>query len=151
MVTDGKIQIRPLQADDFDAWMPLWRGYQAFYKVDLSDSTSRTAFARMLDPDEPTYGMLAIVDGRPVGLVHVIRHRSNWTIGDYAYLQDLFVDDSVRGRGVGRALIEAVYARAADEGCARVYWLTHETNTDAMKLYDRIGDKSGFIQYRKAL
>jgi GNAT superfamily N-acetyltransferase len=106
-------------------------------------------FERMLDPDEPCWAALAEVDGKPVGLVHVILHRSTWTVGNYAYLQDLFVSDEVRGKGVGRALIEYVYDRAKEAGASRVYWLTHETNTDAMKLYDRIADRSGFVQYRK--
>ena len=88
-------------------------------------------------------------DGRALGLVHTVRHRSCWTIGDYCYLQDLFVAPDARGLGLGRALIEHVYREAAASGCSRVHWLTHETNQDAMLLYDRIGDRSGFVQYRK--
>jgi len=86
-----------------------------------------------------------------VGLVHYIQHRSCWTVGDYVYLQDLFVDPDVRGTGLGRALIEHVYAQAAETGASRVWWLTHESNAQAMLLYDRIADKSGFVQYRKVL
>ena len=90
--------------------------------------------------------------GRAIGMVHWIFHRSTWTAGDYCYLQDLYVDADVRGTGAGRALIEHVYAEAAAKPTAsRVYWLTHETNANAMQLYDRIADRSGFIQYRKAL
>jgi hypothetical protein len=85
-----------------------------------------------------------------VGLVHHIRHRSCWTIGDYLYLQDLFVSPEARGAGIGRKLIEYVYELGRAEGCARVHWLTHETNTDAMLLYDRIAERSGFVQYRRA-
>jgi GNAT superfamily N-acetyltransferase len=88
---------------------------------------------------------------RLVGLVHYIQHRSCWTVGDYVYLQDLFVDPDLRGTGLGRALIEHVYARAAEAGASRVWWLTHESNAQAMLLYDRIADKSGFVQYRKVL
>ena len=94
---------------------------------------------------------LAHIDGRAVGMVHWILHRSCWTTGDYCYLQDLFVDPALRGGGVGRKLIEHVYAEAGRAGCSRVWWLTHETNTQAMLLYDRIADRSGFVQYRKAL
>jgi GNAT superfamily N-acetyltransferase len=90
-------------------------------------------------------------DDRLVGLVHYIQHRSCWTVGDYVYLQDLFVDPDLRGTGLGRALIEHVYARAAEAGASRVWWLTHESNAQAMLLYDRIADKSGFVQYRKVL
>jgi GNAT superfamily N-acetyltransferase len=95
------------------------------------------------------HGAFAVDGPRPVGIVHYIEHRSCWTIGNYCYLQDLFVDGSVRGRGAGRALIEHVYAHAKALGCSRVHWLTQESNHDARKLYDRIADRSGFIQYRK--
>ncbi len=93
----------------------------------------------------------AFEDGRLVGIVHLVFHRSTWTAGPYCYLQDLFTAEEARGRGVGRALIEAVYARAREEGASRVHWLTHETNAEARLLYDRIADRSGFIQYRKLL
>ena len=141
--------IRPFAPPDFDAWYPLWRGYQSFYKVDLPLETSRVTWQRFLDPGEPMYGVFALDEERPVGIVHYIRHRSCWTVGDYCYLQDLFVDESVRGRGAGRVLIEHVYAKAKAMGCSRVHWLTQETNHEAMQLYDRIADRSGFVQYRK--
>jgi GNAT superfamily N-acetyltransferase len=141
--------IRPFAAADFDTWYPLWRGYQAFYQVDLPLATSLVTWQRILDPQEPMHGAFAIDGTRPVGIVHYIEHRSCWTIGNYCYLQDLFVDGSVRGRGAGRALIEHVYAHAEALGCSRVHWLTQESNHDARKLYDRIADRSGFIQYRK--
>lgn len=147
------IPIRPFAADDFDAWYPLWRGYQAFYEVDIPRQTSETTWARLLDTAEPMHGAFALDDdgGRPVGLVHYIEHRSCWTVGDYCYLQDLFVEPGLRGKGHGRALIEHVYAWARAAGCSRVWWLTHETNAHAMLLYDRIADRSGFVQYRKVL
>ena len=141
--------IRPFAAADFDTWYGLWRGYQAFYEVDLPLATSRVTWQRILDPQEPMHGAFAIDGTRPVCIVHYIEHRSCWTIGNYCYLQDLFVDRSVRGRGAGRALIEHVYAHAKALGCSRVHWLTQESNHDARKLYDRIADRSGFIQYRK--
>ena len=96
-------------------------------------------------------GALAWADGKAIGLVHHIQHRSCWTVGDYCYLQDLFVTDEARGLGIGRKLIEYVYAYAKGRGCSRVHWLTHETNTHAMQLYNNIADRSGFIQYRKLL
>ncbi len=145
------ITIRPVEASDHDEWYLLWRGYQAFYKVDLSQETSRTTWQRLLADNEPMHGSLAIVDGRPLGLVHFIEHRSCWTVGNYFYLQDLFVAEEARGCGLGRALIEHVYAEAAKRGGSRVHWLTHETNREAMLLYDRIADRSGFVQYRKII
>ena len=143
------IAIRPLAAADHAAWVPLWRGYQAFYKTDIPEATSVVTWARLLDPAEPMGGALAWDDGLAVGLVHHIRHRSCWTIGDYVYLQDLFVAEDGRGRGTGRALIAHVEEWARAAGCSRVHWLTHETNTQAMKLYDKVAQRSGFVQYRK--
>jgi len=143
------LAIRPIGPGDRAAWLPLWRGYQAFYKVDLSDAVTDTTWTRLNDPAEPVDGALAWRGAEALGLVHHIRHRSAWTIGDYCYLQDLFVAKGTRGLGIGRRLIEHVYAAAQAAGCSRVHWLTHETNTDAMRLYDRIGERSGFVQYRR--
>jgi GNAT superfamily N-acetyltransferase len=142
------IVVRPLAAEHRASWYPLWRGYQAFYKVDILESVSNVTWKRLLDPGEPMGGALAWQGASAIGLVHHIRHRSCWTSGDYCYLQDLFVDPTVRGAGIGRRLIEYVYESAKRNGCSRVYWLTHEANVDAMKLYDRIADRSGFVQYR---
>jgi GNAT superfamily N-acetyltransferase len=132
-------------------WLPLWKGYQAFYTVDIPSTVSALTWTRSLDPAEHVAGALGWQGQVAVGLVHHIRHRSCWTAGDYCYLQDLFVTPAARHSGVGRKLIEHVYALAAREGCARVYWLTHETNSVAIELYDRIAKRTGFVQYRKDL
>lgn len=145
------VTIRPLTPADRAEWEPLWRGYQDFYKTDIAQATTDATWQRFHDAGEPMRAFGAFDGGRMIGIVHTILHRSTWTIGDYCYLQDLFVDPSVRGTGAGRALIEAVYAYAREKGASRVHWLTHETNETAMQLYDRIADKSGFIQYRKLL
>jgi GNAT superfamily N-acetyltransferase len=151
MTSTTPLQIRSVAVADFDAWLTLWRGYQAFYKTDIPMETTLRTWVRMLDPAEPVFGAVAVMDGRAVGMVHWIMHRSCWTTGDYCYLQDLFVESDTRGAGIGRKLIEHVYAKAAEAECSRVWWLTHETNADAMQLYDRIADRSGFVQYRKML
>lgn len=150
-MTNHGIQILPLSQDQHAAWLPLWRGYQAFYKVDIPPDVSAVTWSRLLDPNEPMGGALAWSGAAAVGLVHHIRHRSCWTVGDYVYLQDLFVSPASRGAGIGRKLIEYVYELAGARGCARVHWLTHETNTDAMFLYDQVAERSGFVQYRHAL
>jgi GNAT superfamily N-acetyltransferase len=134
---------------DFESWLPLWKAYQQFYKTDISENTTVVTWTRFLDADEPMHCAVAEVDEKIVGLVHYIQHRSCWTVGDYWYLQDLFVAMSARGQGAGRALIKFVYARAQESGASRVWWLTHETNTDAMQLYNKISEKSGFVQYRR--
>ena len=150
-MTAADIEICPLRNGDHGGWLPLWRGYQAFYQVDIPQDVSETTWARLLDRAEPMNGALAWRGDGAIGLVHHIRHRSCWTVGDYCYLQDLYVTPKARGDGVGRKLIEHVYDAARREGCSRVYWLTHETNIAAQLLYDRIAQRSGFIQYRHAL
>jgi GNAT superfamily N-acetyltransferase len=141
--------IRAIRADERADWEPLWKGYQAFYKVVISEQTTAMTWARLHDPAEPMEVLGAYMDDRLCGIVHYLFHRSCWTIGDYCYLQDLFVAEGVRNLGLGRALILAVEERARAAGASRVYWLTHETNTDARAVYDRLAERSGFIQYRK--
>ncbi len=146
------MNIRIAQPSDHDQWLPLWRGYQAFYKVDLGDEVTACIWSRFHDPAEPMFCAVAEGDdGHLVGMVHYIFHRSCWMLNHSCYLQDLFAVPEARGLGVGRALIEHVYAEAAKAKSTRVWWLTHESNTHAMQLYDRIADKSGFVQYRKAI
>jgi GNAT superfamily N-acetyltransferase len=149
------ILIRPVEQSDFPEWKPLWDGYNAFYgrkdATALAEEISRMTWSRFFDPHEPVHALVAVESGRLAGLVHYIFHRSTISIAPTCYLQDLFTLESARGKGVGRALIEAVYQRAVEAGSGRVYWLTHETNETAMKLYDKVAEKSGFVVYRKTL
>lgn len=145
------IEIRPATAADQKDWLPLWQAYLRFYKTELPAEVSDSTWQRFLDPSEPTHLALAWQGDKAVGMVQTVIHRSNWSIGNSCYLQDLYVSPDQRGTGVGRQLIEHVYAVARDLGCAKVHWLTHETNTTAQQLYDRIADRPGFIQFRKAL
>jgi GNAT superfamily N-acetyltransferase len=143
------VVIRQVGADERAAWEPLWNGYLAFYKATLAPGATDVAWARFHDPAESMFLLGAYVDGKLTGIVQFLYHRSTWTPGNYCYLQDLFVDDSARGLGLGRKLIEAVYAAAKAAGCSRVHWLTQNGNATARLLYDRIADNSGFMQYRK--
>ena len=143
-------EIRPIQADDKTAWADLWRAYLAFYETELPDAVYDNTFARILSPEHPKQnGFLALENGLPVGLVHYIYHPHNWREEDVCYLQDLYADPSVRGTGIGRKLIEAVYAQADADGCPGVYWLTQDFNHTARQLYDRIANKTPFIVYRR--
>lgn len=144
-----EVEVRPVSADDHAAWLPLWQGYQRFYMTEIPAEASEMSWQRFLDPNEPINAALAWHDGQAIGLVHWVYHRSTWTVGDYCYLQDLFIDKNVRSNGCGRQLIEFVYAQAQQANCSRAYWLTHESNSKAMLLYERIAERSGFIQYRK--
>jgi len=145
------MNIRIATEADFSQWLLLWKGYQDFYKTDIDESTTETTWSRFHNVAEPMHCAVAEVEGHLIGMVHYIQHRSCWTTGVYIYLQDLFVKSDFRAKGVGRPLIQHVYAAAADAGASRVYWLTHDSNSDAMLLYDRIADKTGFIQYRKLI
>ena len=142
--------VRPLFAADRNEWERLWRGYLAFYDVALPEETTQETWRRLLDPGEPVHGLCAIDPaGRAIGIVHYIFHRATWSVADRCYLADLFVVDEARGRGVGRALIEAVYAAADAARADLVYWLTAETNATARRLYDRVGRLTPFIEYRR--
>lgn len=145
------LEIRPVTAVDHAAWLPLWLGYLDFYQTELSAEVSASTWQRFLDPLEPTHAALAWRDGCAVGLVQWIFHRSNWTRENSCYLQDLFVRPEIRGTGCGRQLIEHVYVEARAAGSSKVHWLTHESNHTGMQLYDRIAERSGFVQYRHAL
>ena len=144
-----KLEIRPLRLDERADWEPLWKGYQLFYKVAIPEETTHVTWARLHDPAEPMEALGAYMDGRLRGIAHYLFHRSCWTIGNYCYLQDLFVAETARHLGLGRALIAAVEERARRAGASRLYWLTHESNTAARALYDQLAERSGFIQYRK--
>lgn len=146
-------KVRPLAPGDRSAWEPLWRGYQQFYKVDIAPEVTTLTWERFHDPAEPmqAFGAFDPATDKLVGIVHCILHRSSWTAGPYCYLQDLFTSPEVRGLGVGRVLIEAVYAWAREQQASRVWWLTHESNQPGRLLYDQVADQPGFIQYRKVL
>jgi GNAT superfamily N-acetyltransferase len=149
------VVVRDIAVGDFDAWKPLWDGYNAFYgrsgETALPEAITHTTWARFFDADEPVHALVAERDGQMLGLAHYLFHRSTTSVGNSCYLQDLFTVEAARGLGVGRALIEAVYERAQQAGSPRVYWQTHETNVTAMRLYDKVADKSGFVVYRKLL
>jgi GNAT superfamily N-acetyltransferase len=147
----GKIIVRDARKGDIADWEPLWDGYTHFYEREPDPAITAMLWQRAFDPYEPIHILVAEMDGKIVGIVHYLFHRSTSLIAPVCYLQDLFTAENLRGSGVGRALIEAVYAKAKEAGAARVYWLTHETNTTAMLLYDNVAEKSGFLQYRKAI
>lgn len=143
--------VRPVEAADLEAWRPLWDGYNAFYErsgeaAPAEDVTSVT-WQRFLDPDEPMWALVAEDEGRLVGLVHYLFHRSTTRVEMVCYLRDLFTLESERGKGVGRALIQAVSDRSLEVGVDSVYWQTHETNAAGRRLYDSIGANEGFIVY----
>ncbi|HVI92201.1 MAG TPA: GNAT family N-acetyltransferase [Dongiaceae bacterium] len=149
----GQVIIRPLAAADYDGWKPLWDGYNAFYgrvgPTALAADVTAMTWARLLDPTQQMHALVAECDGYLVGLTHYLYHLATSQIALSCYLSDLFTIDRMRGQGVGRKLIEAVYRQAQAAGAGRVYWMTHETNATAMRLYDQLAEKSGFLVYRR--
>jgi GNAT superfamily N-acetyltransferase len=147
--------VRPVARADHAQWLPLWDGYNAFYgrrgPTALDTAITATTWQRFFYEAEPVHALIAEEGGRLIGLTHYLFHRSTTAISPTCYLQDLFTGEAARGKGVGRALIEGVIARAAAAGAPRVYWQTHESNIAAMRLYDSIAERSGFLVYRKLL
>jgi GNAT superfamily N-acetyltransferase len=145
--------IRAASKLDFEAWLPLWDGYNTFYgrsgPTALPMEITLSTWSRFFDAYEPMHALVAEWNGKLVGLVHFLYHRHTTIKGPTCYLQDLFTEPSLRGKGVGRALIEAVYERARTDGVDRVYWQTHETNHAAMALYNQVAEKTSFVIYRK--
>ncbi|CCE06399.1 putative histone acetyltransferase (HAT) [Bradyrhizobium sp. STM 3843] len=149
------LTIRAVTREDYQRWLPLWDGYNAFYgrsgATALAPDVTAITWSRFFDAYEPVHALVAESDGELLGLAHYLFHRTTTTIAPLCYLNDLFTADAARGKGVGRALIEAVYDAARRAGSPRVYWQTHETNAVAQALYDKVAERSGFIVYRKAL
>lgn len=142
------LTIRPLQQSDHADWRRLWTEYLVFYKTTVSEEVYATTWQRLFAPGEyEPKGFIAILDGKAVGLTHYMYHRTCWSLVNNCYLQDLFTDETTRGKGVGRALIKAVQDEAGTIGVKNVYWMTHETNATARKLYDSVARRTGFIEY----
>ena len=141
--------IRPPEARDFDAWLPLWNGYNAFYRNEVSEEVTQNTFSRLYEGADGFFGLIAETDGAAVGLAHAIFHPSTWTTQSYCYLEDLFVARTHRGSGVARALIEGVYSEADRRGADRVYWHTQSYNAPARSLYDQVAQPTSFVVYAR--
>ena len=149
-MADMTNHVRALRAEDRERWGELWRGYLEFYKHALPAEVTDLTWRRLVDPAHP-FQALAAIDSRQqvVGIVHFHVHASTWAGVGYCYLEDLFVDPACRGSGFGRALIEAVYRAADDQGAERVYWHTETSNVRAQALYHRVAELTPFVQFRR--
>ena len=147
--------IRPVERTDLAAWRPLWDGYNAFYgrlgDTALPEQITAATWERFFDPSEPVRALVAVHQGHVVGLAHYLFHRSTTRLHDVCYLQDLFTAEHLRGQGIGRQLIVAVYQAARQAGCSRVYWQTHTSNANGRALYDKVAEHKGFIVYAHEL
>ena len=144
------LHIRPLQAEDEAEWRRLWTLYLNYYESTVSEEVYTTTFSRLLSGEANEFsGLIALLDGKPIGLTHYLFHRHCWKVENVCYLQDLVVDKDKRGTGVGRALIEEVYTKADEADCPSVYWMTQNFNEVGRQLYDRVGQLTPFIKYSR--
>ena len=149
-MTNSMVNIRPLTRADEPEWRRLWTGYLEYYESTVSEEVYRTTFERLVsDVDNEFSGLIAEIDGQSVGLTHYLFHRSCWSVENVCYLQDLFVEPELRGKSIGRALIEAVYDAADKAGHPGVYWMTQHFNQVGRRLYDRVAQQSPFIVYER--
>jgi GNAT superfamily N-acetyltransferase len=140
--------VRAIERTDRGGWAPLWRAYLDFYRAAENNEVTTATWERIFDPLEPVHAIVAVQDGALIGFSHYLFQRSTWLLNPQCYLQDLYVGEAKRGRGVGRALIATVVGAAKEAGATRVFWNTHETNAVARRLYDAVAERTGFIQYR---
>ena len=141
--------IRSIRHEDRDAWLPLWQGYNAFYRNEPAEEVTETTFSRLCEGSDGFFGLVAEDGDGLVGLAHAVFHPATWTTGTYCYLEDLFVSREGRGTGTGRALIEGVYAEADQRNADRVYWHTQQYNAPARSLYDEVGHVTSFVVYMR--
>lgn len=146
-----EVSVVAVQEDDYGQWLPWWLSYQQFYEVELSEQTTMTTWKRFFDADKEIYCAVAKQGETVVGFVHYVFHGSTWSVHDFCYLEDLFVDKNCRGKNIGKQLIEYVKQKATERECGRLYWHTQEKNQTAQRLYDWVAEKPGVIEYRLAL
>ncbi|ATF55696.1 TPA: GNAT family N-acetyltransferase [Morganella morganii] len=141
------VTVAPATQNDYAGWLPHWLAYQEFYKVSFPEEVTLTSWSRFFDEKEPMFCAVARMNGKVIGFVHYLYHRSTWAEKEFCYLEDLYVDPSVRGQHIGKQLIEFVQQQALARPCGRLYWHTHKDNTRGQRLYDWVANKSGAIEY----
>lgn len=151
MINSDEIIVEPATEDDYANWLPLWENYQAFYRVDIPERVTQLTWKRFFTASEPLFCVVARHNGNIVGFSHYLFHRSTWAETEYCYLEDLFVSEEIRGKHIGKKLVEYVQQQARKRHSAHLYWHTHETNLRGQRLYDWIAKKSGMIEYRMLL
>ena len=141
------LAIRSVLPNDQPAWQRLWRGYCDFYQANVGDEVTQRTWTRILDPDSAIMCLLAESDGQVLGFAHCVVHENTWETQPVCYLEDLYVDPTARGQGVGRALLEWLRNAMRAEGWARLYWVTHKDNRPARALYDKFSLADDFVRY----
>lgn len=145
------LEIRDARASDEAEWRRLWSGYLAFYKVDLAPEVTANTWRRIMDPASPVGMRVAERQGILEGFAIHLSHPSTWVLNEDCYLEDLYVDETTRGGGVGRALLDDLISLAERQGWSRLYWHTDEGNARARRLYDSYVKTDGHVRYRMKL
>ena len=145
------LTIRAIEEKDKVQWLKLWAGYLEFYKSTISPEQTELTWKRLINNELKMFGFVAESEEGIIGFTHCLFRPSTWTETDYCYLEDLFVDPNIRGKGIGRALMKKVFDLAKEKNSKRVYWTTQEFNKTARVLYDSITPVSEFVQYRLPL
>ena len=145
----GAVSVRPVLPEDKDQWLRLWRDYNAFYGSNVADEVTEATWERIIASRGDIGCIVACEwpDGAVLGFINYIIHPRTWSTTDVCYLEDLYVDEALRGRGIGRQLCEALKHMGERRGLSRIYWNTRETNDTARKLYDQIATKDDFVRY----
>lgn len=139
--------IRPIQPTDRQQWEPLWQGYLKFYETSLTIERTELTWGRFFEANHVFQATVAVVDGAVVGIAHAMMRPSTWELVGEMYLEDLFVTESARGKGVARALINHVKELGLAQGAEGLYWQTREGNSTARALYDSMATKNDYVQY----
>nr|WP_279116148.1 GNAT family N-acetyltransferase [Enterobacter soli] len=144
------VTVRAVRAEDYPQWRPLWDGYTHFYDCVLDESVTASTWERALDPYSSMFCRVAESEGRVIGFAMCVLHEGTWSTAPLCYLEDLFVDATLRGAGTGQALIDALMEEGKREGWSKLYWVTRQNNP-ARKLYDRFGEADDYVRYRISL
>lgn len=139
--------VRPITRDDEADWRRLWAGYLKFYEVQLEPEVTDGLWERIHDPAMPIFALIAELDGKPAGLVHGVVHYNTWGLKPICYLEDLYVDEDIRGKRLGQKLIDAMIDKVKAEDWGRLYWHTHAINLSARKLYNRYTPADTMVRY----
>ncbi|MDQ0561063.1 GNAT superfamily N-acetyltransferase [Rhizobium mesoamericanum] len=140
--------IRDALPADYSAWRMLWAGYLDFYQVQLEEETTTNTWDSAMNPLVPRRIRVLEVDGGLAGFALIQFQTSSWQVRPVCYLEDLFISESHRGKGLGRAMLDDLLGTAKESGCSEFYWHARRDNAHARRLYDSYVREDGNVRYR---
>lgn len=144
------IEIREAGPQDKEQWLQLWEGYTKFYGSPQPQDVTEYTWQRLLDTASSLLGRVAVADGKVVGFAICVLHEGTWVKTPICYLEDLYVDPQVRGRGIARTLMQSLQVEGIEKGWSRLYWHTR-TDNPARRLYDEFTPADDYVRYRITL